>query len=45
MPAIVVGHVCAKRYAIPADEVRRGGINGLIVPAICVLCPLLRVLV
>lgn len=40
MPAIVVEHACAKRYAIPADEVRRGDINvpGLIVLAIRVLC-------
>lgn len=40
MPAIVVKRACAKRYAIPADEVRRGDINvpGLIVSVICVLC-------
>lgn len=45
MPTIVVGHVCAKRYAIPADEVRRGGINDTRPNSARYLCPLLPVLV
>jgi len=45
MPTIVVGHVCAKRCAIPTDEVRRGGINGTRPNSARYLFPLLRVLV